>query len=107
MRFLIDECLDVRLWKRITGHIFETVQYRKWKGRKNGDLLTLAEEHFDALITADQGIPSQQYISKYDIALIVLQTGSDNPLLIEELFDRIPEIVDQVAPGKVIVIKPE
>lgn len=107
MRVLLDECVPVRFRHLIPGHHVETVRYRNWLGKKNGNLLREAQEHFDVLVTIDQGIPSQQYMAQYDIALIVVCSDSSNPSEIKALFARIPDALDQVAPGKVIVIKLE
>lgn len=107
MRILLDECLNVALRHQITGHEVETVEHRRWKGKKNGDLLRLAEGDFDAIVTADKSIPSQQYLSQFDIALIVLRPKSLDIEDIQALIKRVPEITDQVAPGKVIYIRPE
>lgn len=106
MRILLDECLDLRFRHLITGHVVETVQYRGWRGKKNGDLLSVAQEHFDVLVTADLGIPDQHYMARFDLALIVLRSDSDDPEVLKDLFERIPEFLAEVAPGKVIVIEP-
>ena len=43
MRILLDEDLDVRLRRHFRGdHQVETVQFRGWKGMKNGELLEVA-----------------------------------------------------------------
>lgn len=107
MRLLLDECLNVSLRHEIVDHEVETVEHRRWKGKQNGDLLRLAEVDFDAIVTADKNIPTQQYLSKFDIALIVLRPKSLDIEDIQELIRRVPEIIDQVAPGKVIYIRPE
>ena len=45
MRILIDECLNWRLGRALTGHHCVSVQKMGWSGIKNGQLLTLAEDH--------------------------------------------------------------
>ncbi len=55
MRLLIDECLPRALKRLLRGHTCRTVQEMAWSGIKNGALLSLAEDQFDALITIDQG----------------------------------------------------
>jgi len=42
MRILIDECLDWRLGRALTGHNCISVQKMGWSGIKNGKLLALA-----------------------------------------------------------------
>ena len=47
MRILIDECLDWRLGRALTGHDCVSVQKMGWGGIKNGRLLALAQAEFD------------------------------------------------------------
>ena len=42
MRILIDECLDWRLGRALTGHDCVSVQKMGWGGIKNGRLLALS-----------------------------------------------------------------
>ncbi len=39
---------------------------------QNGELLRLAEQEFDVLVTNDQNIEHQQVISRFDLAFVVL-----------------------------------
>ena len=60
IRVLLDEGVPERLRQAFSpGFIVETVGYREWKGVKNGDLLRIAEQYFDALVTVDKGLPHQ------------------------------------------------
>jgi len=53
VRILLDECVDRRLAREITGHEVVTVPDAGWASAKNGDLLALAQKNFDALVTVD------------------------------------------------------
>ncbi len=75
MRILMDECLDTSLRHLIGGHEVETVEFRGWKGLVNGALLHVAQAHFDVLLTLDKGIPNQQYLKQFSIALIIMRPG--------------------------------
>ncbi len=46
-----------------------------WRSIKNGELLSLAEEHFDLFLTADQNLQYQQNLSGRRIAIIELSTN--------------------------------
>src|SRR5438105_15242246 len=48
-----------------------TVQRRGWGGIKNGDLLALAEKEFDAFITVDRKLSSQQDLTKFRIPVLL------------------------------------
>ncbi|MGH9612599.1 MAG: DUF5615 family PIN-like protein [Bryobacteraceae bacterium] len=77
MRILIDECLPRALKKHLRGHDCRTVQEMGWPGKKNGELLSLAGQEFEVLVTIDQGIEHQQPFSTRDIALVVLDAPSN------------------------------
>ena len=43
-----------------------------WATIKNGELLALASEHFDAFVTVDRKLSFQQNLSAFKIAVVVL-----------------------------------
>ena len=56
-------------------HEAETVAALGWSGLRNGDLLGLASRHYDAFLTADQGIRFQQNLAGFDLAVVILPTN--------------------------------
>ena len=61
MRILIDEDLNVRLWRLFPYDDVSTVEYMGWKGLDNGTLLDTAEHHgFELVITGDTNMVAQQ-----------------------------------------------
>lgn len=44
---------------------------------RNGELLAVAENLFDALITMDQNMQHQQHLPRYDLAVILLTSVSN------------------------------
>ena len=63
MRLLLDEDIPYPLRHYFPEHDVRTVQYMGWDGKSNGELLALARDEFDALITLDQRIPHQHNIT--------------------------------------------
>ena len=47
-----------------------------WNGLTNGHLLKKAEVDFDVFLTADTNLTFQQNLTKFDLAVIVLQPRS-------------------------------
>lgn len=102
---LLDEMLD----RRVRGFLPEgleavTVRERGWASLKNGELLEAAQAEFDALLTTDRGIPAQQDLSRYDLAVVVLR-GRTNSLA--DLGPLMPEAVRalrEVSPGTSVVV---
>ena len=77
MRLLLDESLPSRLRRSLPGHSVKTVVEMSWGGVKNGKLLVLASQHFDAFLTADKNLPYQQNLAKLPLAVVVLSAHSN------------------------------
>ena len=79
MRILIDECAPRALRKYLTdrGHECRTVQEAGWSGKRNGELLSLAEVAFDVLVTVDTNLRYQQNLTGRKIAIVVLLSPSN------------------------------
>lgn len=63
MKILLDESLPARLAHELHGHKVVTVAEAGWSGKKNGELLKLAESKFDVFITIDQNLQYQVNLS--------------------------------------------
>jgi predicted nuclease of predicted toxin-antitoxin system len=102
MKLLIDECLP-RALKRLFGeHECRTVQEMGWSGKKNGELLSLAEIEFEVLVTIDQGMEYQQSLAHRKIAVLVLRAPSNQ---IEDLAPLVPAALAALRgaqPGQVV-----
>lgn len=62
-----------------------------WSGRKNGELLTLAETAgFQAFLTMDRGLEYQQNLKGRSIALVLIHTKSNR---LADLLPHVPEIL--------------
>ena len=59
MKVLLDECVDWRLARDLPGYDVATTRQMGWATIKNGELLTLASEHFDAFVTVDRKLSFQ------------------------------------------------
>jgi hypothetical protein len=76
MRILIDENLPRKLAGYLVGHECRTVSECGWPGKRNGELLALAESLFDVLLTLDKSLPYQQDISSSKIAVLIVPARS-------------------------------
>ena len=70
MRILLDGSLPVRLTHELHGHKVTTVAQEGWSGKKNGELLNLAEGQFDVFITTDQNLQYQVNLIRAKIPII-------------------------------------
>jgi predicted nuclease of predicted toxin-antitoxin system len=60
MRVLLDESLPRQLKDNLSGHQVRTVPKVDWAGKKNGELLRLAQQQFDVFVTPDAQLPNQR-----------------------------------------------
>ena len=72
MRVLLDECVDWRLLRDLTGHDVKTARKMGWAEVKNGKLLRLAADHFDVFVTVDRNLSFQNKVIDLPLAVIVL-----------------------------------
>ncbi|MCC6537897.1 MAG: hypothetical protein IT162_10130 [Bryobacterales bacterium] len=70
---MLDENLDHRLRRHLRGHDVCTVDYMRWSGLKNGELLRAAEhDGFEVFLTGDKNLAYRQNLSARRIAIITL-----------------------------------
>jgi hypothetical protein len=96
MRILLDECVPKPIIQALDGMTVLTAQSMGWATKKNGDLISLAEQSFDLLITSDQNMQYQQNLQGRNIAILLLPTNRW-PILSLHL-DEIRDVVLQMKP---------
>ncbi|MCH8839904.1 MAG: DUF5615 family PIN-like protein [Planctomycetes bacterium] len=100
MRILLDENLPRRLGQHLSSVLsVRTVGDCNWLGKKNGELLRLAENEFEAFVTMDRGIEYQQNLADFRIAVILLSAPSNR---LADLLSLIPDLenaLQSTAPG--------
>ena len=99
MRVLLDECLPRTLARELSGHEVRTVTQAGWSSVKNGELLRLAEQEHDALITIDQRFAKGHEIPA-SIALITLVARTNRIESLRPLVPAILEALDSVQGGQ-------
>ena len=97
MKILLDECVDRRLARELAGHEVKTVPQMGWAGIKNGELLTLAEKEFEAVITVDRNLSFQLNLPRYDIAVIVLRCRNNR---LQSLLPLVPKMLSALPASK-------
>lgn len=107
MKILLDECVDRRLAREITGHEVHTVTGLGWVGVKNGELLGRAEDSFDAFVTVDRNLAFQQNVVKYSLAVVVLCARSNRLVDLRPLIPRLLELLPVAAPGTLTRVESE
>ena len=105
MRILIDECLNWRLGRALTGHYAVSAQRMGWSGIKNGELLVLAEQNqFDVFLTGDRNLAFQQNTTRFRIAVIVLEAEGIQLQYTLPLMSKVLAALPSLTPGQVLRI---
>ena len=104
VRVLLDECVDWRLSREIVGHEVKTARQMGWTAIKNGELLALASQSFDAFVTVDQNLSFQRNLGAWPIAVIVLRGRTNRLADLVPLVPRLSTALRAVKPGTVQVV---
>jgi len=106
MKVLLDECTPKAL-KRVLaeeGHQCRTVQEAGWAGKKNGELLGLAETTFNVLVTVDTNLRYQQNLADRKIAIVVLQSSSNRLDHLRQYFPACVQAIEKIKRGEIVLI---
>jgi hypothetical protein len=76
LRVLFDHGVPAPLREHLRAHEIRTAYELGWSTLRNGELLTRASQQFDALVTTDRNLKSQQNLAAFEIAILVLRTTS-------------------------------
>ncbi|MFY9234179.1 MAG: DUF5615 family PIN-like protein [Fimbriimonadaceae bacterium] len=100
MRILLDENVRPAFAEHLVGHEVVHVEDLSEKGIGNGDLLKLAREQFQALVTLDRGILYQHPHEGYELIIAVLRVPDST---LESLLTRLAalqEFLGSAQPGE-------
>ena len=107
MRILIDECLNWRLGRALTGHYAVSAQKMGWSGIKNGKLLALAVENgFDVFLTGDRNLTFQQKVVESSIAIVILEAKGIQLHHTLPLMPKVIALLPTLKPGKIVRVSP-
>lgn len=106
MKILIDECLPVDLKQHLAslGHSCETVREVGLGRKKSGELLALAENKWDVLLTIDKNIKHQQNLAGRNISVLVMRARSNR---IQDLFPQLQacaQALKVIQPGQILEV---
>src|SRR5271157_4293133 len=78
MKIVLDECLPRKLKDRFASHECYTAPEAMLGGKKNGELLAIAESQgFEIFLTMDKGLEYEQNLTGRQIAVIILRAKSN------------------------------
>ena len=78
MKLLIDECLPRKIKNSLAAHECRTVPEAGLAGKRNGELLSLADElGYEIFVTMDKGVEYEQNLQHRKLAIIILRAKSN------------------------------
>ena len=104
MLVLLDECLPRNLSRLLPNHQVRTVAGMGWAGTKNGRLLDLAKQEFDAFITVDRRLPRQQRARTPGLIIVLLRATSNDIADLAPLMPKVRAALVRASPGSVIAV---
>jgi hypothetical protein len=106
MIVLLDENIPRKLKWRLIERDFEviTVPERGWAGMTNGELLSRAEDEFDALLTMDQGIEHQRNIASHALGVVTVVAPNNEYETLLPLVPEMTEALRQVEAGAILSV---
>jgi len=102
MKVLLDECLPRRLKKFLAAHEAQTVPDMGWAGKKNGELLSLLADKFEAFLTIDKNMVYQQNLQHLRFGVVVLSAPSNRLADLELLVPKILGALQNLQPGQIV-----
>jgi len=105
MRLLIDECVPRKLKNLLSGHDCRTVPDERLAGKKNGELLSLAEKSgFEVFLTLDRGLEYEQDLQQRRIAVIVIRAKSSRLANLSPHSSEILRVLRSIKPGELVKV---
>jgi len=105
-RVLLDANANWRILRDLDADFHGVTARRKqWDGIRNGELLNLAQQEFDVLLTHDQSIAHQQNLRRYEIGIVIIETVSNHIDHVRPLMSKVNEAIRQIQPHQVVRIQ--
>lgn len=98
---LLDECIPRKLKRSFSSHDSIAVAEAGWAGKKNGELLSLAEQSgFQVFISVDRGLEYQQSLQSRTIAIVLIRTKSNRLADVSSLLPEVLKVLETIQPGQ-------
>ena len=104
MKILLDECLPRRLVRDLNRHSVTTVPRQGWAGVTDAELLDLAGEEFDVLLTMDSNLVFQQNLNRSSLCIIVLRALNSRYETLQSLVPEILAAIERAGAGQIVLI---
>ena len=104
-RILLDEHLDHLLKNLFSIEVdVRTVNDEGWSGKKNGELLRLANRTFDVFVTMDKNLEHQQNLEGLNLSVVVIRASNNAYSTVAPLMIKVEEATKKIQKGEIIHI---
>ena len=76
-----------------------------WRGRRDQDLLRLAEAQFQILVTIDAGFQHEQNLVNFVVGVLLVRVPNNKLESYRPLFTRLSEAAEGVRAGQLVVVE--
>lgn len=105
MRVLLDECVPRKFRNILPDYDCRTVPEEGLAGKKNGELLSLAEKSgFQVFLTLDRGLEYEQNLQQRPIAVILIRARSSRLADLSTHSSEILRVLRSIQPGQLIKV---
>jgi hypothetical protein len=105
MRPLLDECVPRKSRNALPGHDCRTVPEEGLAGRKNGELLSLAEKlGFELFLALDRGLQYEQKLHGRTMAIILVHVKSSRLADVLLHSSEILRVLRSIRPGELVKV---
>jgi len=104
VKILLDECVDQRFRRELSGHEVSTVLEAGWAGKKNGELLSLAQSTFRVFITVDRNLHFQQNMLKLGIGVVIMSARTNRLEDLRPLAPQVLSVIGTIKLGEVALV---
>lgn len=105
MKLLLDECIPKKFKISLLGHDCRTVPEEGMAGKKNGELLSLAEQSgFEVFLTLDRGLEFQQNLQGRVIAIVLIRATSSRLVDLLPRSTEILRVLDSIQSGELVKV---
>ena len=102
---LLDENLPKQLKSLLSEFSVVTVAQAGWSGKRNGDLLKLANGQFEILLTVDKGIKYQNNFTGLSISVVQMFVKSNRLVDIIPILFLVKRAIGDIDKGQIVQIR--
>lgn len=99
MKVPVDECVNFKLIRHLSGHTFIHVRDTPFRGMRNGALLRAVAPGYDVFLTLDKNIQHQQNLKKFAMAFVIMHAFSNDTEDLLPLVPGLAAVLEQIEAG--------